>query len=334
MNDAVTMRVVGVVSFLFWLAPLHAQTQAEMSAEARADFKKADVDLNEAYQAVLAKISPAEKQKLKEAQRAWIASRDAEAARAAKEAEGGSMAPTLRYQTMTELTRKRITELKAMIDKENASRAQTEAPQSEEKEASSVAQAEASPRPTSDSDSRRRIENGEQEPVAFEKIVDASPDRKFAVLISCSGEPEDPNNIESNLITAVKLVALPSKKTVLDLQNYNGSPARVIWSEDSNWLAYALSSGPRVTDTYVYHRAGEDFNELKTDDLKVGVQGDVRNEYVRPLRWIKPSVLLLEQTDIVRGSGDSSALQFTAAFNQKTGKFQITSKKNIQHSKK
>src|SRR5207245_8979037 len=58
---------------------------------------------------------------LTETQRAWIASRDAEAARAAKEAEGGSMAPTLRYTTMTELTQRRITELKAMLENGTAS---------------------------------------------------------------------------------------------------------------------------------------------------------------------------------------------------------------------
>ncbi len=56
------------------------------------------------------------KQKLREAQRAWVISRDAEAAHAAKEADGGSMAPTLRYPTMTNLTHERIKELKALLD--------------------------------------------------------------------------------------------------------------------------------------------------------------------------------------------------------------------------
>lgn len=83
-----------------------------MNAQARADFQRADADLNKTYQSVLAKLPTVEsKQKLREAQRAWVVSRDAEAAHAAKEADGGSMAPTLRYERMTRLTRERINEL-------------------------------------------------------------------------------------------------------------------------------------------------------------------------------------------------------------------------------
>ncbi len=107
-------RAAVLISLLIPVAQIHGQTQPEMNAQARADLKQADAELNKTYQSVLAKLPTAEKQKLKEAQRAWIASRDAEAERAAKEAEGGSMAPTLRYTTMTDLTQKRITELKAM----------------------------------------------------------------------------------------------------------------------------------------------------------------------------------------------------------------------------
>src|SRR2546423_15586178 len=86
-------RAAVIIPLLIVAAHAGAQTQAEMNAVARADFKQADAELNKTYQSVLAKLPTAEKQKLKEAQRAWIASRDVEAARAAKEAEGGSMAP-------------------------------------------------------------------------------------------------------------------------------------------------------------------------------------------------------------------------------------------------
>lgn len=134
--------IISVALLLTTVAQIRAQTQAAMNAAAAADFRKADVDLNKTYQTVLTKLPTAEKQKLKEAQRAWVASRDDETARAAREAEGGSMAPTIRYQTMTDLTRKRITELKAMIDKGSTSGPQTEASQSEG--ASSVSQPEPS----------------------------------------------------------------------------------------------------------------------------------------------------------------------------------------------
>jgi uncharacterized protein YecT (DUF1311 family) len=302
MNDASAIRLIGFISIFLSVASLQAQTQAGMNADARADFAKADVDLNKTYQAVLAKLPTAEKEKLKEAQRAWIASRDAKAARAAKEAEGGSIAATIRYETMTGLTRKRIVELNAMIDKATAGALQQQSPEHEE-----------------------------AEPVAFEKIQDVSPDGKFGVRVSCSSEPSDPNNIDSSLISAVRLVALPSKKIVMDLQNYDGSPAHVIWSQDSKWLAYGLSSGPRVIDTYVYHRAGDDFNELKTEGLRVDVKGDVRNEYVQPVRWLQPAILSLEQYDIFRGGeGRDTTYRFAVKFDDKTGKFQITSKEKVQ----
>src|SRR5437764_9767557 len=112
-----TIGITSVGSLLLPLAPLHAQTQAAMNAQARAEFQRADADLNKTYQSVLTKLPTVEsKQKLREAQRAWIVSRDAEAARAAKEADGGSMAPTLRYETMTHLTRERIKELTNMAN--------------------------------------------------------------------------------------------------------------------------------------------------------------------------------------------------------------------------
>jgi hypothetical protein len=170
-----------------------------------------------------------------------------------------------------------------------------------------------------------------QESGTFEKIRDVSPDRKFAVRISCSGEPEDPNNIDPGLITAVELVSLPSKEVVTKLpQSYDSGAPNVIWSPDSRWLAFSLSDGPRVTDTHVYHRSGDNFGEFKTDNLQVDVKGDVRNEYVTPIRWITPGVLSLEQYVIFRGGeGKDATCSFTAKFDEKTNKFRIISKKKI-----
>lgn len=96
---------------------MHAQTQAELNAQARKDFAKVDVDLNKTYQEVLTKLPPNEKQKLKEAQRAWVASRDAEGADAVQDAPA-YMAQSIRYGAMRLFTEKRIAELNAMIGKE------------------------------------------------------------------------------------------------------------------------------------------------------------------------------------------------------------------------
>ena len=168
----------------------------------------------------------------------------------------------------------------------------------------------------------------------FETIRDVSPDQKFGVLISCSDKPQRPDDIDPTLITAVDLVSLPSKKVIVkNLRNNDndGSPAHVVWSQDSKWLAYSLESGPRVSDTYVYHRSGDDFGDpLNTENLQVDVRGDVRNEYVSPIRWVKPGVLLLEQYIIFRGEdGKDATFRFTGRFDEKTGKSRIISKKKL-----
>jgi hypothetical protein len=169
-----------------------------------------------------------------------------------------------------------------------------------------------------------------QESAKFEKIRDTSPDGQFAVRILCNSEPEDPDHIDPDLITGVELVSLPSKEVVMKLpQNYDGGAPNVIWSQDSKWLAFSLSSGPRVTETYVYHHSGENFADFKTDELRVNAKGDVRNEYVRPIRWVKPGVLLLQQFDIFRGGSGDATYRFTVKFDEKTGKFQIISKKKL-----
>jgi uncharacterized protein YecT (DUF1311 family) len=99
------------------IAQIHAQTQAAMNAQARAQFVKADAELNNTYETLLAKLPDVEsREKLKQSQRAWLAFRDAEAAFAAGQARGGSMAPTIRHETMTELTQQRIKQLKSHLE--------------------------------------------------------------------------------------------------------------------------------------------------------------------------------------------------------------------------
>lgn len=106
-----------LISLLIPVTPVHAQTQASMNAQARTEFVQSDAELNKTYEALLTKLpDAASKQKLKESQRAWLAFRDAEAAFAADQARGGSMAPTIRYETMTELTQQRIKQLKSHLE--------------------------------------------------------------------------------------------------------------------------------------------------------------------------------------------------------------------------
>ena len=109
-------RAALLVSLLVSVTQIQAQTQAGMNAQARADFERADAELNKTYETLLTKLPDAEgKEKLKESQRGWLAFRDAEAAFAADQARGGSMAPTIRYEVMAELTQQRIKQLKARL---------------------------------------------------------------------------------------------------------------------------------------------------------------------------------------------------------------------------
>jgi uncharacterized protein YecT (DUF1311 family) len=104
-------------SLLFSVTPVHAQTQASMNAQARSEFEKADTELNKTYEALLKKLPDAQnKQDLKASQRAWLVFRDAEAAFVANQANGGSIAPTIRYETMTQLTQQRIKQLKLHLE--------------------------------------------------------------------------------------------------------------------------------------------------------------------------------------------------------------------------
>ena len=97
------------------LASAHAQTQAEMNSQAFAEFKKADAELNKVYAQVIAKLDAEGKEKLKVAQRAWVAFRDAQAEVDADGSRGGSIVPLLRSTSMTESTQARTKQLRAFL---------------------------------------------------------------------------------------------------------------------------------------------------------------------------------------------------------------------------
>lgn len=151
------------------------------------------------------------------------------------------------------------------------------------------------------------------------------------------GEKADSAKIFSETIKSIELVSLPDKKVVANLlpdeelgggNNYDD--ITLIWSNDSKWCAFYWSF-PRVGYTTVYKQRGDKFVELnKPEGLMVSVKGDVRNEYIRPIKWEKPGVLLLEQFDIFRGADAGEATyRLTAAFDEKASKFQIISKKKV-----
>jgi hypothetical protein len=143
---------------------------------------------------------------------------------------------------------------------------------------------------------------------SFEKIRDTSPDGKFAMRIQCDSEPADPENIGCAVITAIDLVSLPDKKIVASLLPRDDvgstfSEVTLLWSSDSRWCAFYYAQ-PRVGYTSVFHVAGASVKAVnKPYDLIAKVMGDVRNEYIKPIKWLKPGFLQLEQYSIMRGGG-------------------------------
>jgi uncharacterized protein YecT (DUF1311 family) len=76
-----------------------------------AKFKKADTALNQAYRSLMSVVGEADRDRLKAAQRAWIAYRDAECNLEARPA-GGSMDEELMSACLADLTKRRLAELK------------------------------------------------------------------------------------------------------------------------------------------------------------------------------------------------------------------------------
>jgi len=92
-----------------------AQTQSEMNATANAKYKKADAELNKVYKQLMAILDPNEKPLLIQAEKDWIKYRYSHCKFDASQYEGGSIQPLIYSTCLEELTRKRITEIKASI---------------------------------------------------------------------------------------------------------------------------------------------------------------------------------------------------------------------------
>lgn len=181
-----------------------------------------------------------------------------------------------------------------------------------------------------------------------QKIRDVSPDGQFAMLLSYDEElnkefmgsdMDTPDKIAPEAMKQVDIVALPSKKIVTNLRAVEALDGNtniaLIWSPDSKWFAF-YSGHTRTGDTDVYHRSGDEFVlALQTDDRQIhsekGLEGAVvKNEYVRPIRWTKPGILILRHHMIFRGDKGDAAFELTAGVDPKSGKFQILARKKIR----
>jgi uncharacterized protein YecT (DUF1311 family) len=114
--------VMTLAVFALFAAPLaRAQTQGEMNAETAGEFQAADKQLNSIYQEILSNYADDEAfiASLKEAQRCWIAFRDAQLKMKYPDREPGyygSILPSCEAMYLAELTQERIKTLQVWID--------------------------------------------------------------------------------------------------------------------------------------------------------------------------------------------------------------------------
>ena len=102
-----------------------AMTQSDMNRCAGEDASAADAELNRVYQKLLSKIKADDNasKKVRSAQRAWIAFRDAQVEAlfpaADKQGEYGSMYPLCHSKVTTAITRERIAQLRRMLEEKD-----------------------------------------------------------------------------------------------------------------------------------------------------------------------------------------------------------------------
>jgi len=108
-------------SLLFAVSTLAAecpdQTQAGMNECAANDYKKADAALNRVYKTIMDRLKDEGplKAKLVDAQKKWVAFRDAQCAFNAAGEEGGSIYPMIASGCLEAVTATRIKELQAYL---------------------------------------------------------------------------------------------------------------------------------------------------------------------------------------------------------------------------
>ena len=315
-------------SLLIWLlipvTQIYAQTQAAMNTQARAECVQVDAELNKTYEALVTKLPDAEsKQKLKESERAWLAFRDAEAAFATDQARGGSIAPTIRYETKTELTQQRIKQLKTRLTDDAAL---------DEKDAST-------PSPTPTATSSASAQESDKEPAAAgTNPSSVSPDKKWEY--KC---------VEYNGECWSQIVKAGTAQVVVDLteapDGAGATNAELLWAPDSRRFAFNYSPVQRhhtgfhrALETVAFYQLRGDkweaLRSLEDETTESLAKGHVpKNAYPRhcdpdvdtfKLRnWTDANTTILYAACYARNSGKiESAFLFTLKFDD-TGDWKI-----------
>ena len=91
------------------------KTQVELNGCAGGEFYKTDLEMNRTYNAQTARISVTDQLKLRKAQKAWLAFRDASCEYENGGNEGGSIYPMIDFQCKAKLTKQRVETLKRYL---------------------------------------------------------------------------------------------------------------------------------------------------------------------------------------------------------------------------
>lgn len=93
-----------------------SQSQAEMNLEARQEYEKSDLQLNEVYKNMLAMLGGNEKTLFIQSEREWIKFRDAQCKFESEQYAGGSMQPLINYSCLKARTDERINQIQILME--------------------------------------------------------------------------------------------------------------------------------------------------------------------------------------------------------------------------
>jgi uncharacterized protein YecT (DUF1311 family) len=112
------MRLAVVASAVIAIAigSAAAQSQMELNAQAGADLRKSDEQLNAVYNKLRAKISDAGKKNIQVAQQSWLRFRDQECEFETMGTVGGSIHSMIVAICLTRLTDQRVKDLEAQLN--------------------------------------------------------------------------------------------------------------------------------------------------------------------------------------------------------------------------
>ena len=161
---------------------------------------------------------------------------------------------------------------------------------------------------------------------ASEYLASKSPDGKFALQVSRGDKQPFPQSCQIVDAKTRKIVLVLDKDKAFDPE------AKLLWSNDSQWLAYFTITKDYEDDaaTRVFRWNGETFEEIKLPDLsppKIPDNASPLGEFhprIIPIRWAMPGSLELEY-EILSDSWGRTAEQISIQFDKDHGALVVKS---------